>query len=184
VLRIGGVIFRKQSRDILQPEFIQFHEIIVSKALLYGGRLHLFKLFHRVFGQSTSPLGLVFPLVMDHLLFDGQLLASLGHPHLLVEVQGILPDKEYLVLELLIVILRVLKLRLFEVVQALCPLLHGQLLHGLIHFLIVNSHLLGGRQLDLPEGLLDVASHVWLHTLMNGGSGFNLFLLGDLARLL
>jgi hypothetical protein len=184
VLRICGVIFRKQSRDVLQPEFIEFHEIIVSKALLYGGSLHLFKLLHSVFGQATSPLGLVFLMVIDHLLFDGQLLASLGDPHLLVEVQGILPDKEYLVFELLIVILRVLKLRLFEVVQALSPLLHGQLLHGLIHFLIANSHLLRRRQLHLPEGLLDVASHVWLHTLMNGGSGFYLFLVGDLARLL
>jgi hypothetical protein len=184
VLRIGGVIFRKQSRDVLQPEFIQFQEIIVSKALLYGGSLHLFKLFHSVFGQPTSILGLVFLLVMDHLLFNGQLLASLGHPHLLVEVQGILPDEENLVLELLIVILRVLKLRLFEVVQALSPLLNGQLLHRLIHFLIVNSHLLRGRQLDLSEGLLDVASDEWLHTLMRGGSGFYLFLVGDLARLL
>ena len=84
-------------------------------------------------------MGLVFLLARDHLLFNGQLLASLGHPDLLVEVQGILPDEEYLVLEFLIVILRVLKLRLFEVVQAVSPLLHGQLLHGLIHFLIVNS---------------------------------------------
>jgi hypothetical protein len=185
VLRIGGVIFRKQSRDVLQPEFIELQEIIVSKALLYGGSLHLFKLFHSVFGQPTSPLGLVFLMVIDHLLFNGQLLASLGDPHLLVEVQGILPDKEYLVLEFLIVILRVLKLCLFEVVQALSPLLHGQLLHGLIHFLIVNSHLLRGRQLHLSEGLLDVASHtLWLHALMSGGSWFFLFLFWSLPRLL